>query len=135
MKRHRQAYSLHPDQINEKLRQQDGKCDICKKPLTYKETRVDHDHNTGNLRGILCAHCNWLLGHAKDNKKILQSAIEYLDKHKNNPVQWPQYKKPIKIKPKPFRSLSLGERVARMIKYPPGRYSSSASNKGPLTTT
>jgi hypothetical protein len=39
---------------------------------------IDHDHSTGKIRGILCRNCNHLLGHAKDNIKILENSIEYL---------------------------------------------------------
>jgi len=50
-------------------------CSICKedKPLV-----IDHCHQTGRIRGVVCTHCNWLLGHAKDNPDVLAQAIEYL---------------------------------------------------------
>jgi len=43
-----------------------------------KKLDVDHCHNTGKVRGILCNPCNTTLGHAKDNIAILQAAIDYL---------------------------------------------------------
>ena len=131
--------SLHPDQVKQKLSWQGGCCAICRKPLTYKETCVDHDHQTGELRDILCRHCNWLLGHARESIETLQSAIRYLEKHNVGPVVWPEYHrkprltelrlsfmeqaKPVMdrpVKPKPYRQLTLGERVERMIKRSPG---------------
>ena len=39
---------------------------------------VDHDHITGQVRGMLCNPCNLGLGHFKDNVSTLESAIEYL---------------------------------------------------------
>jgi len=39
---------------------------------------VDHCHNTNKVRELLCSACNILLGKAKDNISILQSAINYL---------------------------------------------------------
>lgn len=54
-------------------------CDICKKekPLCW-----DHDHTTGKHRGWLCHFCNVGLGFMLDDRLILYSAIEYLDKTK-----------------------------------------------------
>jgi 5-methylcytosine-specific restriction endonuclease McrA len=39
---------------------------------------VDHDHETGVVRGLLCGNCNRALGLVKDNPKTLQSLINYL---------------------------------------------------------
>ena len=39
---------------------------------------VDHCHETGKARGVLCNSCNVVLGRAKDNPKILQAAVDYL---------------------------------------------------------
>jgi DNA-directed RNA polymerase subunit RPC12/RpoP len=39
---------------------------------------IDHDHNTGELRKILCHHCNRALGLVKENKDILQRMIDYV---------------------------------------------------------
>jgi hypothetical protein len=41
---------------------------------------VDHCHNDGHIRGLLCRHCNLLLSHAKDSLSILRAAIRYLQK-------------------------------------------------------
>lgn len=40
---------------------------------------IDHDHDTGVVRGLLCNLCNLLLGHARDQQDVLRAAIEYLD--------------------------------------------------------
>lgn len=39
---------------------------------------IDHDHATGQVRGLLCHSCNLILGHAKDSVVLLNSAIKYL---------------------------------------------------------
>lgn len=49
-------------------------CAICGEP----SQTIDHDHETGLVRGALCAPCNKGLGHFKDNVANLIGAIEYL---------------------------------------------------------
>jgi hypothetical protein len=71
---------------------QNGLCAICKKPADVKYTgkrgqgnvkklHIDHDHETGKLRDLLCHHCNLGLGNFKDDIDNLFSAIDYLLKH------------------------------------------------------
>jgi len=45
-----------------------------------KRFAIDHDHQTGKVRGLLCGFCNALIGYAKDDISILKSAIKYLTK-------------------------------------------------------
>jgi hypothetical protein len=62
-------------------------CDICKKPEriktnkgTIKNLAVDHCHQTGKVRGLLCHSCNTALGNFRDSIESLQSAIDYLSR-------------------------------------------------------
>lgn len=63
---------------------QNNQCAICKIDLSQFEKRphIDHNHKTGQVRGLLCSNCNRGLGYLKDSMDVLQSAIEYL---KNSP--------------------------------------------------
>jgi hypothetical protein len=61
------------------LELQQGKCAICEKS-SDKHLFVDHCHTTGKIRGLLCQHCNTLLGMAFDDTNILLSAVAYLNK-------------------------------------------------------
>ena len=54
------------------------KCAICRSDVELMQSAIDHNHNTGAFRGILCKTCNRALGMFRDDPKILQSAIEYL---------------------------------------------------------
>ena len=46
----------------------------------YYGLYIDHCHNTGQIRGLLCHNCNLLIGHAKDDVQVLVSAIGYLNR-------------------------------------------------------
>lgn len=70
-------YGISLEDYNKILEEQHGACAICgNSPKAY--LCVDHDHITGGIRGLLCFHCNVILGHAQDNIETLQKAIEYL---------------------------------------------------------
>jgi len=56
-------------------------CGIEEQKTTKKRLFVDHDHKTGKVRGLLCQHCNFVLGQAKDSVEILENAITYLKQH------------------------------------------------------
>jgi len=65
---------------------QKGKCAICRSGpggMSNSKFRlnVDHDHKTGQIRGLLCGSCNVGIGHLKDNIKFLYAAIKYLKNH------------------------------------------------------
>ena len=64
------------------LKEQNGKCAICgsDKPKGKGRWHVDHCHKTGEIRGLLCCHCNQALGLFRDNIDTLNSAREYLSK-------------------------------------------------------
>lgn len=68
-------YGLTVEKYNEMATNQNNKCLLC-----LGETRlvVDHCHETGNVRGLLCNNCNQGLGLFKDNINNLGRAIEYL---------------------------------------------------------
>jgi hypothetical protein len=56
---------------------QEGKCAICSHALIKANT--DHDHKTGEVRGLLCARCNRALGRFGDSLELLRSAVAYLE--------------------------------------------------------
>jgi hypothetical protein len=80
-------FGLTPEQYSEMEKAQDGLCAICKRPPTASDPRkkrlcVDHDHETGKVRQLLCHGCNVGLGCLQDNTAILFRAIEYLNQHR-----------------------------------------------------
>lgn len=62
---------------------QDNCCAICGISFTIVKDNVDHCHNTGIIRGLLCHHCNAGLGSFKDDLLLIDNAAKYLRKHAN----------------------------------------------------
>lgn len=85
LNQHLEKYNMSYDDYKNMLNIQNGKCLICgsngdlDKP--YRPLMIDHNHTTGKVRGLLCSHCNFLIGQAKDDVKILKSAIKYLEEN------------------------------------------------------
>lgn len=55
---------------------QDGNCMICGEQFNI--LCVDHNHETGEVRGLLCQQCNLIIGNSKENPEILEKSINYL---------------------------------------------------------
>lgn len=77
-------YNITPEQYEEMLLAQDNRCICCGKHKSEFKRRlhVDHDHATGQIRGLLCTLCNPLVGFAKEDVKRLEMAVTYLNKFK-----------------------------------------------------
>lgn len=62
------------------LKDQDNKCAICRhRPRRTADLVIDHNHKTGEVRGLLCGKCNTALGLFRDSPDVLDAAIEYLE--------------------------------------------------------
>jgi len=77
-------YGLTFEEFDSMLTKQDNCCAICKGKEPYgrhKRFTVDHNHKTGEVRGLLCNRCNTALGLVGDNIHTLKSMIQYLESH------------------------------------------------------
>jgi len=81
----KRLYGISVEEYERLLAEQGGVCRICGQTEPRERTggvpkylAVDHDHQTGRIRGLLCHRCNSLLGMAKDRMETLKAAIEYL---------------------------------------------------------
>lgn len=83
--KYKTQFDLTVGEYEELLAQQDGKCAICQTAPGKKMLAVDHDHNTGRVRALLCTACNTGLGLFKDDPVLLARAISYLDFHLEQP--------------------------------------------------
>lgn len=83
-KRLEKKYGIKEHEYKRLVRQQNGSCYICQRDPRQFTTRkyrhnlcVDHDHNTGEIRGLLCKHCNsmisrWLHDDIDKIKRVLK---------------------------------------------------------------
>lgn len=80
-------YGIGVEEYQAMYEKQEGKCAICDKHSTSVFTKgaagfelcVDHCHNTGKVRGLLCENCNTGIGKLNDDPALLRKAINYLD--------------------------------------------------------
>lgn len=71
-------YRMTPEAFDALYQKQKGKCAICEE-FKGQSLKIDHDHNTGQVRGLLCNKCNSGLGGLGDNIEGLRKALAYLD--------------------------------------------------------
>lgn len=78
------TYRLDSGEYEDLYNFQGGRCAICQRASgKTRNLSVDHDHATEKVRGLLCRPCNNMLGHARDDVRFFQRAMEYLT--------WPPY--------------------------------------------
>jgi hypothetical protein len=79
--RNLRGYGMTIDDYNNILLEQKGVCAICKKaPKNNRRLHIDHDHQTGLIRGLLCFRCNFGLSYFAENVITIKYAYEYLQK-------------------------------------------------------
>lgn len=71
-------YGVTYEWYQSQLAKQNNACAICLKPASNKLFCVDHNHHTGEVRGLLCPRCNLALGIFQDDIAVLNKAIQYL---------------------------------------------------------
>lgn len=74
------AYGISLEEFDRLVKKQNGRCAICSEAFS-KTPHVDHDHQTGQIRGLLCLPCNTGLGFFQDSVVLLAHAIVYLEEN------------------------------------------------------
>ncbi len=80
----KKRYGLNIAQYNELLKKQRGLCALCgllertRQKGQLRALAVDHNHETGVVRGLLCQRCNIALGHIEKNIELLPKIVKYL---------------------------------------------------------
>ena len=80
-------FNMTLEEYNQMLLNQNNLCAICRMRFNLEQNRkemekkacVDHNHQTGKIRGLICNSCNTGLGRFKDNIDLLREAIKYLE--------------------------------------------------------
>jgi hypothetical protein len=87
-KKRRTRCGLSLKEYERKLSEVGHVCEICGSQANGFDSRgnprrlaVDHNHSTGNIRGILCNYCNRGIGDFRESREHMASAIKYLDKY------------------------------------------------------
>lgn len=83
-------YGMSPSEYEALFASQGRRCAICRrKPDSHKRSfPVDHCHDTGQVRGILCGACNTALGLANDSTEVLHAMIGYLHRAQQGALFW-----------------------------------------------
>ena len=95
LKRNREKYKNNPELYKERriiykygitykdkeemYMSQDSRCLICDNQFPIQELHIDHNHNTNEVRGLLCPQCNTSLGLLKENINTLMNMISYIE--------------------------------------------------------
>ena len=76
-------YGITVEEYDAMLEKQDGVCAICGSPPNGRKLSVDHCHDGGHVRGLLCDSCNTGIGHLKDDVSLINAAALYLMRDQN----------------------------------------------------
>ncbi|SRR6266478_3293906 len=79
----RKSFGVQSHEYVEMYQKQNFVCAICGSEDIGRRLDIDHDHETGQVRGLLCSNCNIGLGKFKDNPELLRKAIVYLQQGKD----------------------------------------------------
>lgn len=75
------TYGITLDEYKRMLQEQRGVCAICNNPPVRGRLHIDHDHESGKIRALLCEPCNQGIGFLKDSSEVAQLAVNYLKQH------------------------------------------------------
>lgn len=84
-------YGITPEHYDDMRKEQGCRCKICgvheedapqgRAKASTTALQIDHCHETGKIRALLCSNCNGMLGKARDSTETLAKAVDYLKEH------------------------------------------------------
>ncbi len=75
----KKQFGLTQAEYEQRLEAQGGGCAVCGHPPGKTSLHVDHDHDTGAIRGLLCMRCNNALGLFREQPRLLENGMRYVD--------------------------------------------------------
>ena len=78
----RNRYKVSVEEAERLLKQKQLGCEACGVKPTEARMHIDHDHKTGKVRGILCHHCNVVLGMVGDDINHIEAVICYMERNR-----------------------------------------------------
>ncbi len=80
---YKRKFGITLEDYNVMFAAQEGRCDICTTHQSdlKRSLAVDHNHETGKVRSLLCSNCNIALGNFRDSDVVLERALQYLRRH------------------------------------------------------
>ena len=76
-------YGISEDKVRDLLARQNFKCAICMVKIDFRFSgHIDHDHKSGEVRGILCGSCNRAIGLLKDDHVVIAEAAAYIENYR-----------------------------------------------------
>ena len=101
------TYGMSVEDLDVMLHLQHGLCAICQ---TAPAAHVDHDHQSGTVRGLLCFRCNAAIGQLDDDPLVLRRAARYVERGGFRAVP----DRPLDVSAEPQREApSVMERILR----------------------
>lgn len=113
---YQRTYGISSRAYRTMFEEQMGACAICRRPQEAMSRLmvVDHNHETGAVRGLLCGSCNTGLGLFSDSNRVLLSAIAYLTERGSAPTAH----RPVPMKPTRIQN-AIERRIAARAQRPP----------------
>jgi hypothetical protein len=77
----KRTFGLTLEDYDRMLAEQGGGCAICGRLPDKTALHVDHCHETGRVRGLLCFRCNAAIGHLREDPAVIAAALAYVTRH------------------------------------------------------
>jgi hypothetical protein len=120
----KRRYGITAAEADAMLADQGGLCAICR---AAPAAHVDHDHDTGAVRALLCFNCNGGLGQFKDDPAVLRAAAEYVEDHRRK--QWGTRPRPM-ARRRPEVTVRAGDPPVGSHRRPPATRRTGLCSRG-----